>query len=182
MASNYSLATELHQGEVRRSERIPIRAVTGPRPVQASTREEQHSTYRKVLTRNAICDTCEKRNTTCMQKCTKCGLTSCLQCHNDGRYDSRHVLHLWSLDWTYPRGCRRANRSSRGNADNKTQPATRGSRNHTSVRERCLVREPVRPNNVGHDVAKPRERGTQSSYEQNISWNRESLVSNEWCK
>jgi hypothetical protein len=61
--------------------------------------DERHTEYVKVLTRNAKCDNCESRNTTCMQKCRKCGLTTCTRCYVKGELDSRHDLRGLDLDW-----------------------------------------------------------------------------------
>jgi len=78
---------------------------SGSKPKSSRTRlpqiysDEWHTEYVKVLTRNAKCDNCESRNTACMQKCRKCGLTTCIRCYMKGEFDSRHNLHDLDLDW-----------------------------------------------------------------------------------
>ncbi|TGJ79486.1 hypothetical protein E0Z10_g9269 [Xylaria hypoxylon] len=62
--------------------------------------EEQHTEYVKVSSHDAMCHTCENRTSACMQKCKKCGLTTCLGCHNKREYDSLHILNGLELDWT----------------------------------------------------------------------------------
>ncbi|KAK7752080.1 hypothetical protein SLS62_006046 [Diatrype stigma] len=63
------------------------------------SRPALHSLFSKVCTKNAKCDQCEKRNTSVMQKCQTCGMTTCKSCYDVGRYDGRHNLHGISLDW-----------------------------------------------------------------------------------
>lgn len=58
-----------------------------------------HSVFNKVCTKNAKCDQCEKRNTSVMQKCQTCGMTTCKSCYEIGRYDNRHNLGGITLDW-----------------------------------------------------------------------------------
>lgn len=66
---------------------------TTPTPVQ-------HTQYRLVTSKNAICDLCNQRNRRTMQKCETCGLTTCSVCHAQGRYDGRHNLANMDLPWS----------------------------------------------------------------------------------
>ncbi|KAI1825950.1 hypothetical protein F4861DRAFT_144290 [Xylaria intraflava] len=60
----------------------------------------QHTEYAKVTIRNAKCDMCKTRNSTCMQQCKRCGWTTCYNCHSLGRYDAHHILYTLNLDWS----------------------------------------------------------------------------------
>ncbi|KAI1268225.1 hypothetical protein F5Y18DRAFT_440981 [Xylariaceae sp. FL1019] len=68
-----------------------------------SALDEPHTTYVKVTNGNAKCDRCDQRNVTSMQKCTRCGLTTCQRCHINKKYERRHVLDgVDNLDWSHP--------------------------------------------------------------------------------
>ncbi|KAI0478845.1 hypothetical protein GGR56DRAFT_672831 [Xylariaceae sp. FL0804] len=60
---------------------------------------DAHLRFVKVTIRSAKCDRCERRNTSVMQKCCRCGLTTCRECHEARRYDDRHRLDRLDLDW-----------------------------------------------------------------------------------
>ncbi|KAI3318596.1 hypothetical protein HD806DRAFT_549014 [Xylariaceae sp. AK1471] len=199
MASNSSPAAGPRRSGRRPSGQNPIRAAQKPTPVQTPMQEEQHTTYQKVLTRNAICDVCEKKNTTCMQKCTKCGLTACLPCHLNGKYDSRHALCLYDLDWSYePRGRQRGKRSGDVH-DSQARPTSKRSRQDGVTRQRGLVRESTRLREVvvtldpalradadtrlgqssNQDLDMPMEMETQLPHRNHLSFYRESPIQNE---
>ncbi|KAI1344641.1 hypothetical protein F5Y15DRAFT_411466 [Xylariaceae sp. FL0016] len=75
----------------------------GPRPLPTSRllnpRTEMHLAYVKVTNRLALCDICDIRNRSVMQKCRECGVTTCKSCHENGKYDSRHRLDGINVDW-----------------------------------------------------------------------------------
>ena len=114
-----------------------------PRP--AASRPPLHSLFDKVCTKNAKCDLCEKRNTSVMQKCRTCGMTTCKACHLKGLYDDRHSLDGLVLDWEPPvrdnRGRSIGTRSIRG-----VGKARRGRPSRPPGASKAglgLVREPV---------------------------------------
>ncbi|KAI1634924.1 hypothetical protein F4809DRAFT_664916 [Biscogniauxia mediterranea] len=112
-----------------------------------NTPSDAHLEYIKVSTRNAKCDQCEKRNTTIMQKCMKCGMTTCEFCHRQGRYDGRHNLAHMALDWTIEtRG--RGSRSKKVREEwNPGNDGGEGSNSHKrTVR---LGRPPTQPDQIG---------------------------------
>ncbi|KAI8628158.1 hypothetical protein F5Y19DRAFT_476562 [Xylariaceae sp. FL1651] len=111
--------------------------------------DDGHTDYVKVLTRNAKCDICEERNRTVMQKCKRCGMTTCDDCHQKGHYDSRHNLALFTLDWTHKDDERRKANRSRNTPNNRDEldalyePSVKKSGKSETHRQRGLVREPT---------------------------------------
>ncbi|KAI0021310.1 hypothetical protein F4780DRAFT_738965 [Xylariomycetidae sp. FL0641] len=112
-----------------------------------------HQQYVKVLTRNAICDTCNKRHSSVIQKCLACGLTTCKSCHNRRAYDSRHNLANLDLDWYEPprdRHGRIRRGVEHGGSDHTTtwpgnlQPRQRLDDEVSGHYNRGLVRERIR--------------------------------------
>ncbi|CAJ2513840.1 Uu.00g019590.m01.CDS01 [Anthostomella pinea] len=131
-----------HDGEEQipeRQEAAPTTAIA-PKPVSNA-----HTNFVKVSTRNAKCDQCEKRNTSVMQKCCRCGMTTCSTCHARGKYDSRHQLADLELDWVdEPRGRRRRKFNGEGGetgGDAGGSGSERGKQRGGGLRARGLVRE-----------------------------------------
>ncbi|TRX99026.1 hypothetical protein FHL15_000368 [Xylaria flabelliformis] len=64
-----------------------------------------HKEYIKITDRNAICDVCKQYCTTSIQKCCICAYKTCLQCHINRYYDSKHSLEGLGLDWSFISRC-----------------------------------------------------------------------------
>ncbi|KAI2626212.1 hypothetical protein GGS21DRAFT_546224 [Xylaria nigripes] len=86
----------------------------------------EHTEYIKVSPGlNAKCDGCKQSNSTCMQKCKTCGLTTCYQCHISGKYDDRHILSTMDLDWGhFQQDDGRVGKRSRNQVDSDSDEAS----------------------------------------------------------
>lgn len=136
-----------------------------------------HLTYKKVTAKNAKCDICNTRNVGVMQKCVTCGVTTCADCNDVGRYDSKHNLANLSLDWTKPNPNGKAVRASvRGNRTiiltdssdddslfvpqaSRAPRAPGTSRREGLVRERATMTAACNVRRARDDQANPRPAG-----------------------
>ncbi|KAI0597888.1 hypothetical protein F4775DRAFT_601833 [Biscogniauxia sp. FL1348] len=112
-----------------------------------NTPSDAHLEYIKVSTRNAKCDQCEKRNTSIMQKCMKCGMTTCEFCHRQGRYDRRHNLASMVLDWTVETRARGSRSKKVREEWNQGDESGEGNNGHKRAVK--LGRPPTQPDQMG---------------------------------
>ncbi|KAJ2987296.1 hypothetical protein NUW58_g4583 [Xylaria curta] len=106
---------KLHQPSIASTEEASDSSVT---PHAYS--QQQHTEYIKITTGNTACDSCQGSNSACLQRCSQCGFTTCVECHLNCEYDNHHILSNLDLDWSYERpGRRRGNRVKQAQAGAK---------------------------------------------------------------